>query len=391
MTTALRTLEDLEVEGHKVLVRLDLNVPISGGRVGDDTRIRAAVPTLEALLERNAALILCSHLGRPKGKRDKQLSLEPVAQRLTQLINRPVRFVDDCVGPRVRQAAADLQPGQLLLLENTRFHPEEKANDPDFARQLAELAEAYVNDAFGSAHRAHASTEGVAHHLPSAAGLLIEKELKFLRGELQDPERPYLAVLGGAKISDKIGVIGTLLQRADELLIGGGLANTFLAARGYDLADSLVESDALAEAKQLLEQGSDKLRLPVDLAVADRFEESAERRVVPADQVPQGWQALDIGPRTVQQYCLKLVAASTVVWNGPMGVFEMSRFAGGTFAIAQAIASSVDLSVAGGGDTLAAVQAAGLTGKFSHLSTGGGASLAVLEGKPLPGLEMLEK
>lgn len=386
----LRTLSDLEVEGRKVLLRVDFNVPIANGKVGDDSRIRAALPTIEALLERNAAVILCSHLGRPKGSRDPKLSLRPVATRLAELIHRPVAFAEDCVGKPARSAAADLQPGQLLLLENTRFHPEEKANDPAFAQQLADLAEAYVNDAFGSAHRAHASTEGVAHLLPSAAGLLIEKELKFLSESLQEPERPYLAVLGGAKISDKIDVIGVLLERTDALLIGGGMANTFLAAQGFEMGESLVEPDSVATAGQLLEQGGEQLHLPVDLVVADAFDQAAKRQVVAADAVPAGWRALDIGPRTVQQYSMLLVGAKTAVWNGPMGVFEMERFAAGTYAIAHAIASGNKLSIVGGGDTLAAVQAAGLVGSFSHLSTGGGASLAVLEGRTLPGIAVLQ-
>lgn len=387
----LRTLSDLDVAGRKVLVRLDLNVPISGGRVSDDSRIVAAIPTLEYLLERDAALILCSHLGRPKGKPDPKLSLRPVAERLTALLNRPVQFVGDSVGPKARAAAAELQSGQLLLLENTRFHPGEVANDPEFARRLAELAELYVNDAFGSAHRAHASTEGVAQLLPGAAGLLIEKELQYLGSALQKPERPYLAVLGGAKISDKIGVIRALLERTDEVLIGGGMANTFLAARGFPMADSLVESEAIDQARQLLERGGDKLQLPSDLVVADAFSKSAARKVVDVVAVPAGWRALDIGPRTVQRYSLKLATAKTVVWNGPMGVFEFGPFAAGTFAIAHTIARTVELSIVGGGDTVAAVQTSGVRGGFSHLSTGGGAALALLEGKTLPGLAALEK
>lgn len=387
----LKTLQDLEVDGRKVLLRVDFNVPLANGVVTDDSRIRAALPTIQYLLEHNAAVILCSHLGRPAGKPNRELSLRPAGQRLANLLKQPVAFADDCIGPKAAAEAQRLQPGQVLLLENTRFHPGEKANDPAFAQQLASLADLYVDDAFGSAHRAHASTEGVAHLLPSAAGLLIEKELQFLRDSLQEPERPYLAVLGGAKISDKIGVIGALLNQTDELLIGGGMANTFLAARGFEMADSLVESDAVNQARQLLDRAGEKLQLPSDLVIADRLAESAKRKVVAPEAVTPGWRALDIGPRTVQAYCLKLAMAKTAVWNGPMGVFEMKTFASGTFAVAQTIANAVDLSVVGGGDTLAAVKAAGLSGKFSHLSTGGGASLAVLEGKSLPGVAVLEQ
>lgn len=387
----LRTLRDLEVDGRKVLVRVDFNVPLIDGGVGDDTRIRAALPTVHYLLDHGAAVILCSHLGRPKGNPDPALSLRPVAERLAELAGRPVRFAEDCVGPVAQAAADQLQPGELLLLENTRFHSAEKANDPDFAQQLADLADAYVDDAFGSAHRAHASTESVAHLLPGAAGLLIEREMRYLSKALESPERPYVAVLGGAKISDKIGVIGRLLEVTDRLLIGGGMANTFLAARGLEMGDSLVEPESVATAASLLERAADRLMLPTDLVVADAFSAGAQHKVVPAEAVEAGWRALDIGPETVRQFSQVLAAAGTVVWNGPMGVFELQPFAAGTDAIARAIAASDALSIVGGGDSVAAIQAAGLADQFSHLSTGGGASLAVLEGKTLPGLAVLER
>lgn len=387
----LRTLRDLELDDRRVLLRVDFNVPLIDGAVADDSRIRAALPTIQYLLDHNSAVILCSHLGRPKGTADPSLSLRPVGRRLAELIGRPVEFVEDCIGPVVVQAAGQLAVGQLLLLENTRFHPGEKSNDPAFAGQLASLADAYVDDAFGSAHRAHASTEGVAHLLPSAAGLLIEKELKYLSESLENPERPYLAVLGGAKISDKIGVIGALLEQTDQLLIGGGMANTFLAAQGFPMGRSLVELEAIETAAGLLVSGGDRLLLPSDLVVAAEFSATADRRTVEVGAIPAEWMALDIGPETAGRFTEHLATAKTVVWNGPMGVFELPPFAAGTDAVARAIADSGALSIVGGGDSVAAVQAAGLADRFSHLSTGGGASLAVLEGLTLPGIAVLQQ
>ena len=373
-----------------MLLRVDFNVPLSEGTVQDDTRIRAALPTIRLLHERGASVILCSHLGRPKGKPVPSLSLRPVAVRLAELLDEAVEFAADCVGPAAQAAAARLRPGGLLMLENTRFYPQETENDPTFAGQLAELAELYVNDAFGSAHRAHASTEGVAHFLPSAAGLLVEQEVKFIKEALSSPERPYVVLLGGAKISDKIGLVRKLLSEADALLVGGGMANTFLAAQGLDLADSLVEQESLPVAAELLAQPGSRIHLPVDVVVASEFSELAEHRVAKVDQIPVGWRAADIGPQTLEQFSEVLRPAKTILWNGPMGVFEIEIFSAGTRGIAQAIAGVHALSIVGGGDSVAAVQQAGLAARFTHLSTGGGATLALLEGQTLPGLAVLQ-
>ena len=388
-----KTIRDVDVRGRKVLVRVDFNVPLEDGRVADDTRIRAALPTIQYLLDHGAAVILMSHLGRPKGQPNPKYSLRPVAEHLSALLGKPVKFSPEPVGPQAEALARDLKPGEVLLLENTRFHPGERKNDPEFARQLAALAGPdgiFVNDAFGSAHRAHASVVGVAQYLPAVAGFLMEKELDFLGRLLTAPERPFVAILGGAKISDKIGVIRSLLQKADKLLIGGGMANTFLKAQGYEVGDSLVEEEALEEAKALLAEGQDKLVLPVDAVIADRFAADAERKVVPVDQVPQGWRILDIGPETVARFKAELQGAKTVFWNGPMGVFEFPTFAEGTFAIARALAELEGaVTVIGGGDSVAAVKQAGVADKITHISTGGGASLEFVEGKELPGVAVL--
>jgi phosphoglycerate kinase len=384
-----KTVRDVDVRGKRVLVRVDFNVPLKEGTVADDTRIRAALPTLNYLLEQNAALILCSHLGRPKGKVVPELSMDPVARRLGELLGRPVKKLDDCVGPEVEAAASALQPGDVILLENTRFHPEERANDPEFARQLAGLAEIYVNDAFGSAHRAHASTEGVAHYLPAVAGLLMEKELEFLGRATENPEHPYIAILGGAKISDKIGVIENLLKQCDRLLIGGGMANTFFEGMGFEVGDSLIEDEAVPTAKSLLESAAGRLILPVDVVIADAFDNDAETRVVAPNEVAAGWRILDIGPKTVSTFESALGGAKTVVWNGPLGVFEMPNFAKGTVAVAQLLAGLDAVTIIGGGDSAAAVRQAGLVDKMTHVSTGGGASLEFLEGKALPGVAVL--
>jgi len=384
-----KTIKDVDVKGKRVLVRVDYNVPIKDGNVGDDTRIRAAMPTLNYLLEHGAALVLCSHLGRPKGGPDPKYSLRPVAEYLGKLMGKPVAFAEDCIGPQAEKAAQALKPGEVLLLENTRFHPGEEKNDPEIARQMAALADLYVNDAFGSAHRAHSSTEGVARFLPAVAGFLLEKEIQYLGQAISDPKRPFVAILGGAKISDKIGVIRNLLVRADQVLIGGGMANTFFKAQGYPVGDSLVEDGALETARELVQAGSAKLRLPVDVIIADRFDAEAESKVMDMGPVPDGWRILDIGPKTVSAYMKTLVGAGTIVWNGPMGVFEFPRFAEGTFQVAKAVAESGAISVIGGGESVAAIQQSGLAGKITHISTGGGASLEMLEGRVLPGLAAL--
>jgi phosphoglycerate kinase len=389
-----KTIRDVDVSGKRVLMRVDFNVPVKEGRVTDDTRIRASLPTIQYLLGHGAAVILMSHLGRPKGKPTPEYSLAPVAARLSELLGRPVRQLDDCVGPEVEAACAALRPGDVVLLENLRFHPEEEANDPAFARQLAALGDLYVNDAFGTAHRAHASTEGVARVVrerggDAVAGLLMEKELEFLGRAVEEPERPFVAILGGAKISDKIGVIERLLEKCDRLLIGGGMANTFFKAMGFEMGDSLVEAEAVETARSLLERGKSRLVLPVDVVIADAFDNNAQTRVVAPNEVPPGWRVLDVGPKTISTFESALGGARTVLWNGPLGVFEMPRFAQGTFALAKVLADLKAVTIVGGGDSAAAVQQSGLADRFSHISTGGGASLEFLEGRTLPGVAVL--
>ena len=385
-----KTVEDFDFNGKKALVRVDFNVPIKEGKVGDDTRIRAALPTIKYLLDHGAAVILMSHLGRPKGGPDPKYTLQPVAAYLGNLLGKEVKFAADAVGADTEQMAAALQPGDVLLLENTRFHPTEEKNDLDLAKQLAALGDVFVMDAFGSAHRAHSSTEGVARYLPAVAGFLMQKEIQYLGQAIADPKRPFVTILGGAKISDKIGVIRNLLTKADKILIGGGMANTFLKAQGYAMGDSLVEAEALDTAKELLQGGSDKLMLPVDLVIADKFEAEAATKIIPAGDVPDGWRVLDVGPETVTAYSKVIADAGTVVWNGPMGVFEMEPFAKGTYGIAQAVADSSAVSIIGGGDSVAAVQQSGLADQITHISTGGGASLEMLEGQMLPGVAALQ-
>jgi phosphoglycerate kinase len=384
-----KTIKDIDVAGKRVLVRVDFNVPLKDGAVADDTRIKAALPTLNYLLEQDGILILCSHLGRPKGKPDPAFSLRPVAEYLDGLIEAPVSFAQDCIGPIAEASARILKPGQVLLLENTRFHAGEKSNDSDMARQLADLADIFVNDAFGTAHRAHASTEGVARYLPAVAGLLLEKEIKYLGAAIADPQRPFIAILGGAKVSDKIGVIQNLLTKADQVLIGGGMANTFFKAQGYPIGDSLVEDEALETARQLLDEADLHLRLPIDVVIADRFAEDAQKKIVGMGPVPDGWRILDIGPDSVAGFAKVLAGSGTVVWNGPMGVFEFPRFAEGTFGLAHAVADSGATTIIGGGDSVAAIKQSGLADKVTHISTGGGASLEMLEGKSLPGMAAL--
>jgi phosphoglycerate kinase len=386
-----KTLRDVEVKGRRVLVRVDFNVPLEGGAVADDTRITAALPTVRHLIDGGAKTVLCSHLGRPKGKPDPKYSLAPVATRLGELLGKKVPFAPDCVGPAVEKLVASMKPGDVLLLENLRFHAEEEKNDPAFARALAALADVYVDDAFGSAHRAHASTAGVADHLPAVAGFLMERELDFLGRALADPARPFVAILGGAKVSDKIAVIDNLLGKVDALLVGGGMANTFLKAQGREIGKSLVENDKLEVAGRLLREAGAKLVLPVDAVIGDRLDAGAEHRTVDVASVPPGWLILDIGPKTIVAFTERLRGAKTVIWNGPMGVFEMEPFAAGTFAVARALAGlSGATTIIGGGDSAAAVEQAGVADRITHVSTGGGASLEFLEGKELPGVAVLQ-
>ena len=386
-----KTVKDVEWSGKRALVRCDFNVPLDDNQsITDDIRIREAVPTIQYLLDHGAAVVLCSHLGRPKGKVVEDMRLTPVAGRLSELLGKPVKKLDDCVGTEVEAAVAAMQPGDVILLENLRFHAEEEKNDPAFAKQLAALGDVFVNDAFGTAHRAHASTAGVADYMPAVAGFLMQKEIDFLGSAVENPERPFVAILGGAKISDKIGVIENLLSKADSLLIGGGMANTFLKAKGYEMGDSLVEDTSLEQARDLMGKGGDKLVLPVDVVVADAFSADASTKTVAADAVQPGWRVLDIGPETVKLFSAKVAGAKTVVWNGPMGVFEMEPFAKGTFEVARALAESQATTIIGGGDSAAAVEQSGLADRITHISTGGGASLEFLEGIELPGIAVLD-
>jgi phosphoglycerate kinase len=385
-----KTVRDIAFRGKRVLMRVDFNVPMDKGVVTDDKRIRAALPTIQYVLEQGASLILMSHLGRPKGVGfDPEFSLKSAAEVLSKLLGKPVQMAPDCVGPEVEKMAAALQPGDVLMLENTRFHKGEEKNDLDLAKKMAALGEVYVNDAFGSAHRAHSSTEGVARFLPAVSGFLMEQELEYLSRATENPARPYVAILGGAKISDKIAVVENLLGKCDTLIVGGGMANTFLAAKGYNMADSLVEPGSIETAKAIMAKAGAKLLLPVDAVVADKFDAEANSQVVDVDKVPAGWRVMDIGPQSVVKYGEVLKAARLVVWNGPMGVFEMPKFAEGTFAIARLLAESGATTVIGGGDSASAVKKAGVAKKMTHVSTGGGASLEFLEGKLLPGVAVL--
>jgi phosphoglycerate kinase len=391
----VKTIRDVDVNGRRVFVRADLNVPLEDGRVTDDNRIRASLPTIVNLLERGASVILASHLGRPKGKVVDPLRLRPVAERLSQLLGRPVRMTGDALGPGVQVAVDKLRPGDLLLLENLRFHAAEEANDPEFATALANLADLYVNDAFGAAHRAHASTEGITHHLPAVAGLLMEREVDALTKLLRKPARPFHAIIGGAKVSGKLEVLSALLARCQAVLLGGGMANTFLAAKGYNLGKSLVEAEQLDNAAKIFDEARRKrvrLMLPVDAVVAPQVHHRAKTRVVPIAEAPKDQIVVDIGPATIKAYVEHLSKAKTIFWNGPMGVFEMPQMAEGTNAIAKLLARRSRagvITIVGGGDSVAAVERLGLTDRMTHVSTGGGASLEFLEGKTLPGVAAL--
>ncbi len=387
-----RSVRDLDLQGKRVLVRVDFNVPVKDGQVTDDTRIRRALPTIRHILFEGGRPILISHLGRPKGEPDPAYAMDPVAVRLEELLGEPVMKLDAAVGPEVERALDNWDGQGVVLLENSRFYPGETKNDPELSDQLASLADLYVDDAFGAAHRAHATTVGVAERLPAAAGLLLEEEVDYLDGVLEDPERPFVAILGGAKVSDKLGVIESLLRVADTLLIGGAMCFTFFRAQGYEVGNSLVEDDYLEEAKRLAEETGGKLVLPVDVIVAERMEEGAEARTVGVDEIPPEKMGLDIGPRSVELFEERISGARTIFWNGPMGVFEIDAFAGGTEGVARAVAAASErgaTSVIGGGDSVAAVGKLGLEEEMSHISTGGGASLEYVEGKELPGVAAL--
>jgi phosphoglycerate kinase len=384
-----KTVRDIDLKGKRVLMRVDFNVPMEGGKVTDDKRIKASLPTIKYILDQGASLLLMSHLGRPKGGYDPEFSLKAAAEVLSGYLGIPVQMVPDCVGPEVKKMAKALKPGGVILLENTRFHPEEEKNDPELARKMAALGDVYVNDAFGSAHRAHSSTEGVAHFLPAVSGFLMEQELEYLGRATANPEHPYIAILGGAKISDKILVVENLLAKCDKLIIGGGMANTFLAAEGLNMQDSLVEAGSVEMAKAILAKSGSRIVLPVDAIIADKFEAEANSKTVEVDKIPAGWRMMDVGPRTLELYKETLKGAKLIVWNGPVGVFEMPKFAEGTFALARMLAESGATTVIGGGDSASAVKKAGVANKMTHVSTGGGASLEFLEGKELPGVAAL--
>lgn len=384
-----KTVRDIDLKGKRVFLRVDFNVPMADGKVTDDKRIKAALPTIQYVLEQGASVLLASHLGRPKGGPDPEFSLKPAADVLAGHLGIPVKMAPDCVGPEVEAMARELKPGEVLMLENTRFHKGEEKNDLELAKQMAALADVYVDDAFGSAHRAHSSTEGIARFLPAVSGFLMEQELEYLGRAVSTPEHPYIAILGGAKISDKILVVETLASKCDKLIVGGGMANTFLAAKGFHMQDSLVEAESIETAKTLLAKFGDKLVLPLDAVIADKFAEDANTQVVDVDKIPAGWRMLDVGPKTIEHYKQVLNGARLIVWNGPVGVFEMPKFAEGTFALARLLAESGATTVIGGGDSASAVKKAGVAKQMTHVSTGGGASLEFLEGKELPGVAAL--
>lgn len=388
-----KTVRDIDLKDKKVLVRCDFNVPMDENKkITDNTRIVAAIPTIKYLLENNCAIILCSHLGRPKGEFKPEYSLAPVAEELSKLLGKEVIMAKDVIGEDAKQKAANLKQGQIMLLENVRFHKEETDNSPEFAKELASMAQIYVNDAFGTAHRAHSSTAGVAAYLPAVSGFLIEKELKFLGNAINNPQRPFVAILGGAKVSDKIGVIDSLLDKVDTLMIGGGMAYTFFKSQGYEVGNSICELDKLDLAKQAMEKAKEKgvkLMLPVDTKIGKEFKPDTESKTVAWTEIPEGWEGFDIGEKTIKMFVDELQTAKTVVWNGPLGLFEFDQFAIGTNEIAKALSKIDATTIIGGGDSAAAVEKAGLADKMTHISTGGGASLEFLEGKKLPGIECL--
>jgi phosphoglycerate kinase len=387
-----KSVKDVDVRGKRVFCRVDFNVPMENGAITDDTRIRAALPTIQYLVEQGAIVILASHLGRPKGKVVEEMRLTAVAERLSRYLGKPVAKVDEVVGDPVKARVAEMKEGDVLLLENVRFEVGEEKNDPELARAFAELADIYVNDAFGTAHRAHASTAGVAEHLPAVAGFLMQKEIDTLGKALSNPERPFTAIIGGAKVKDKIGVIENLLDKVDNLIIGGGLSYTFIYAQGHRIGKSLLEEDKVELAKMFMQKAAEKgvrLLLPVDAVVADRFAPDADAKTVDIDAIPDNMMGLDIGPKTLELFTEVIKSSKLVIWNGPMGVFEMDRFAEGTNAVARALAESDAFSIVGGGDSAAAIEKAGLADKVDHISTGGGASLEFLEGKVLPGVAVL--
>lgn len=389
-----KTIKDIDLKNKKVLVRCDFNVPMDEEKnITDNTRIVAALPTIKYLLENNCAIILCSHLGRPKGEFKPEFSLKPVAKELSKLLNKEIIMANDVIGEDARSKANNLQNGQIMLLENVRFHREETDNDPEFSKQLASMAEIYVNDAFGVAHRAHSSTSGVAQYLPAVSGFLIEKELKFLGNALNNPERPFVAIMGGAKVSDKIGVIDSLLEKVDTLIIGGGMAYTFFKAQGYEVGNSICEMDKLDLAKELMEKAKNKgvkLMLPIDTKIGKEFKPDTESKTVSWTEIPEGWEGFDIGEESIKMFAEEIKKAKTVVWNGPLGLFEFDQFAIGTNSIAEVLSQIDATTIIGGGDSAAAVRKAGLENKMTHISTGGGASLEFLEGKKLPGIECLQ-
>ena len=389
-----KTIKDIDLKNKKVLVRCDFNVPMDEEKnITDNTRIVAALPTIKYLLENNCAIILCSHLGRPKGEFKPEFSLKPVAKELSKLLNKEIIMANDVIGEDARSKANNLQNGQIMLLENVRFHREETDNDPEFSKQLASMAEIYVNDAFGAAHRAHSSTSGVAQYLPAVSGFLIEKELKFLGNALNNPERPFVAIMGGAKVSDRIGVIDSLLEKVDTLIIGGGMAYTFFKAQGYEVGNSICEMDKLDLAKELMEKAKNKgvkLMLPIDTKIGKEFKPDTESKTVSWTEIPEGWEGFDIGEESIKMFAEEIKKAKTVVWNGPLGLFEFDQFAIGTNSIAEVLSQIDATTIIGGGDSAAAVRKAGLENKMTHISTGGGASLEFLEGKKLPGIECLQ-